>query len=75
MLMLEKQAGRENASSSPSYEFTIWSASIKTVFNENFLPQYTKRSSRLGPSKSRTSTLSSPLTPDHFIPGIPPERR
>ena len=51
---------------------TIWSANISTVFNENFLPQYTKRSSRLGPSKSRTSTLSSPSIPDHFMLGIPP---
>lgn len=57
------------------HEVTIWSANINTVFNENFLPQYTKRSSRLGPSKSRTRTLSSPLTPDHFMPGMPPAVR
>lgn len=53
---------------------TIWSANISTVFSENFLPQYTNKSSKLGPSKSRTSTLSSPSTPDHLMPGIPPDQ-
>lgn len=53
---------------------TIWSANSKTLLSENFLPQYTNKSSRLGPSKSRTSTLSSPSIPDHFMPGIPPKK-
>ena len=50
---------------------TIWSASIKTVFKENFLPQKLNRSSRLGPNKSITRTLYSPSIPYHLTFGIP----
>lgn len=39
------------------WEPTNWSASIRTVFRLNFRLQKLKRSSRLGPNKSRTMTL------------------
>jgi hypothetical protein len=44
---------------------------MRTVFKENFLLQKLKRSSRLGPNKSRTKTLYSPSTPNHLMFGIP----
>lgn len=41
----------------------IWIAIIKTVFKVNFRLQYSNKSSRLGPKRSITRTLKSPLVP------------
>ena len=43
------------------------------VLSEKLLPQYTSRSSRLGPRRSRIRTLSSASTPDHLMFEIPAE--
>ena len=48
-----------------------WSASSKTVFNENFLPQKTYRSSKLGPNISMTIIWKGPSFPNQIISGNP----
>ena len=50
---------------------TIWSASMSTVLRLNFLVHAEKRSSRLGPSNSMTTTLQRFSHPNHYILGNP----